>query len=650
VTIEQGISRARRSVDLFRVFAVVLAMAAAALFWVPGLRACRGDFPVPLDDVFIHFDFARSLARGHPFEWIAGQGYSSGETSPLYMAILAIGWAIGFRGEWLACFAAGVTIASIASAMLSLRMLAKSTCGSIAGSILLVAIGALDFALFSGMEVALFVALTFHTFVLADRVVRSPPHLRASRQWRLGAIGACLVWTRPEAAVIVFCLAVLAARHARSQSPLVAMIRVALPGALATLAIGGLNFVMTGDFASAGARLKLLTSNPYLSDLDRARELVLNLVYFFLKVLQGSAVAKPSFVWIFLGCALGPLLVRRTREVSATILSSALLFTLLVSINGAARFQGFRYYAPAVAMIVLAVAMGIGVVARRSKWIGIALGVFLGISAGWRVRPSIRFFAQASENIHDQQRYVGEVVVHHFSGPVLLGDAGAIAYFSYSGAVDAMGLGGFHGMPFTRAALNGEASMLELIQRLPQKERPRSMALYPSWFPVTTSSFVNGKIAWPVTIEHNVICGGPTKLVAETDWAPLTDEGVPHAVDELDVADVESEDAHQYEGHGFTVASVVDGKFDGGRIIPAGESESFVTLVPAPDAYVVLRSDRAIDARIELLGGTPLEIRARETEGWIEAQVGPVSIPAGTRVTIVARQWLRDFHVWIVTR
>ena len=92
-------------------------MAAAALFWVPGLRACRGDFPVPLDDVFIHFDFARSLARGHPFEWIAGQGYSSGETSPLYAAILAIGWAVGFRGDGLACFAAAVTIASMASAM-----------------------------------------------------------------------------------------------------------------------------------------------------------------------------------------------------------------------------------------------------------------------------------------------------------------------------------------------------------------------------------------------------------------------------------------------------------------------------------------------------------------------------------------------------
>jgi len=630
---------------------VVLTIAAAALFWFPGLRACRGDFPVPLDDVYIHFDFARSLARGHPFEWIAGQGYSSGETSPLYAFILAIGWAIGFRGDWLACFAAAITVTSIASAMLSLRSLVSSACGAIAGSILLVAIGALDFALFSGMEVALFVALTFHAFVLADRVVRSPPHLRSSRQWRLGAFGALLVWTRPEAAVVVFVLAVLAARHARSQSPFAALMRVALPGTLATFFIGALNYFMTGDFASAGARLKLLTSNPYLSDLDRARELVLNLVYFFLKVLQGSAVARPSFVWFFFACALLPLFVRRTREISAAILSSALLFTLLVSINGTARFQGFRYYAPAVAMLVLAVAMGIGVIARRSKWIGIVVGVFLGVSAGWRIRPSIHFFAQASQNIDEQQRHVGDMLLWRYyrAGPVLIGDAGAIPYVGGDRAIDAMGLGGFHRMPFTRAALNGEASTLELIQRMPAKERPTLMALYPNWFPVTTSYFATG-LQERVTIENNVICGGPTKLVADTNWAALDRDTPPEGVfDELDVADVISEDAHAYEGHGFTVAAVIDDMFDGGRIIPAGEHESFIARASSQNAFIVVRSDRAIDARVEI-GSVLIDLVAPARDGWNSAKAGPIAITSGARITIVARQWLRDFHVWIVTR
>ena len=43
-----------------------------------------GDWSAPLDDVFIHFDFARSTARGYPFQWLDRQGYSSGGTSLLY--------------------------------------------------------------------------------------------------------------------------------------------------------------------------------------------------------------------------------------------------------------------------------------------------------------------------------------------------------------------------------------------------------------------------------------------------------------------------------------------------------------------------------------------------------------------------------------
>src|SRR5207237_8588812 len=104
-----GFLRSRPSV----VLSVALALAVGALFWIPSLRAARGFFPAPLDDVYIHFDFARSLAAGHPFEWIPGNGFSSGETSPLYAAIVALGWAIGFRGRLVGVFSAIVPVASV---------------------------------------------------------------------------------------------------------------------------------------------------------------------------------------------------------------------------------------------------------------------------------------------------------------------------------------------------------------------------------------------------------------------------------------------------------------------------------------------------------------------------------------------------------
>ena len=116
-----------------------------------------------------------------------------------------------------------MTLASTrVAAMVSLRRLvgARGTCAAYAGSVLLVSVGALDFTLFSGMEFALFVALVLHAFVLAGRVLRADAYTRARAQWRLGAWGVLLEWTRPEAAVLVAVLSVLAARHARSQSPI----------------------------------------------------------------------------------------------------------------------------------------------------------------------------------------------------------------------------------------------------------------------------------------------------------------------------------------------------------------------------------------------------------------------------------------------
>src|SRR5512140_166032 len=117
--------RGRREDRLHLLFSAALAVAAGAAFWVPALRATGGDWPAPLDDVFIHYDFARATAAGHPFEWIAGQGYSSGETSPLYPLVLALGYLVGFRGPWLGAWAAIVALASVVVLMRSVRELVR---------------------------------------------------------------------------------------------------------------------------------------------------------------------------------------------------------------------------------------------------------------------------------------------------------------------------------------------------------------------------------------------------------------------------------------------------------------------------------------------------------------------------------------------
>lgn len=664
--------------------ASAIACAAGAIFWVPAAAAARGWFPAPLDDVYIHFDFARSLAQGHPFEWIPGQGYSSGETSPLYAFVLALGWLFGFRGRALGVWAAIVAIASVASLLSSVRRLVRPLPAWLAWllALLPLSIGVVDWALFSGMEVALFVAVLARALeALAS--LRGPDRAgptREARQWRLGGWGAALVLVRPEAAIIIAVLAIVAARGVGRRSAIAAVLRTSMPGALATMAVLGSNLLATGDARSAGAQLKLLSSNPFLSDVDRARVFAENLVVFWVKVMRSPAlfVVLP----LLAGCAL---VRRRHRPIASACLVSAIGWILLVSWNGNAPYHNFRYYAPALVLVSIAASLGISALAgggrTRRRMVGgvVAFGVAFGMGAA-KVPGQVTHFRSATANIRDQHIEVGERVARlPADARILLGDAGAIPYVSGRPAVDALGLGGYRRVPFARAAVHGEAATVELIERLAPSERPTHLALYPNWFGALTSRF--GIEIDRVTIEGNVICGGPTKGIYRADWStlgtspagnkrqPTKPQSSLAIVDEIDVADVIDEGEHGYSPPlphgGWTTLDILSDdsgarRFDGGRTIPEGKSESF-TVRSSASGPVTLRL--RIDA-----GARGIVLHARHTRHtreepreltlepsrdgiWRSASTSLDGVEAGDILTLEARGGeYRDYHIWLERR
>ncbi len=490
-------------------------MGVSASLWVPAMGATGGDFPAPLDDVYIHFDFARAAARGHPFSWIAGQGYSSGETAPAYAFVLAIGWALGFREMRLGWFAAAFAIVALVLAMRSLARVMSNASWLlvVATSALLVACGHVAFGVFSGMELALHVLLLVRAVEALGAIEGASPVGRARREWELGLWGALLVWTRPESVVILAPLAVAAARARTVRWPWGSLGRTLAPGAAATAVIAIANRACTGEWQSAGALLKLLSSNPFLSDVDRARELIVNLFHFTWKVLEGSLVATPALLLVLVAVAFAGALDRTLRDRTVALLVGAVLYALLVSWNGAARYQNFRYYVPAVVLLLLAVGHGAWAIERRRRGVGAALVALAAMSAFWRAGPQRSFFRRAAANIHGQQVRTGRALAERMGSDerVLVGDAGAIPYLADRGAIDALGLGGFRRMPFARGATVGEAATVELLQRLDAGDRPQWLALYPNWFGGITSHF--GTEVERFTIEDNVICGGPTKIV-----------------------------------------------------------------------------------------------------------------------------------------
>ena len=653
----------------------ILALAVGCAFWVPAMSAGRGYFPAPLDDVYIHFDFARSLASGHPFEWMPGNGYSSGETSPLYAVVLAAGWLLGFRDRLVAVFGAIVAVLAVASFVRSVQKICRPcpTSLTVLIALLLLSVGVVDWTLFSGMEVALFAAALGRTL---ETLVRSRARLderagqtREGSQWRLGMWGAALVLLRPEAGVLVAVFALSAARGAGGRSGIKAVLRAGMPGALATAAVLVTNRLATGEAQSAGAQLKLLSSNPYLSDVDRARVYVENLVTFALKgfTAELSALARAWLIVPLL--ALPALASRGRRSVASACLLGALAWVLMISFNSNSPYHNFRYYVPALLLVLTAAAVGAAALATAlgrasGPWIAGALVTLATIGAGARIPVQVTHFTRSVRNIRDQQIELGLRLGQRLAPGerVLLGDAGAIPFVSGRPAIDALGLGGYHVLPFTRAAVHGEAATVELIERLAPAERPAYLALHPNWFGVLTSRF--GVEIERVTLDDNVICAGPTKVIYRADWSALDVAHVPSSevVDELDVADVMSEQEHAYTppipNGGWTTFDILvdrDGlrRFDGGRIIPAGRAESFVVQHSAEgtrDVRLVVRIDaQATGIRVRTSRGIrDLTLAKTDGETWRLASAVIEAPLVGERLTLEAVGGpYRDYHVWI---
>jgi hypothetical protein len=160
------------------------------------LTACRltdGEGGVPLDDAWIHFQFARNLARGDGLSFNPGEP-TSGSTAPLWTVLLAgvylAGGEFPIAGQLLsgACFLAALA----ATYMLGVRLAGKRWAGWLAGMVV-AANGRMVWAGLSALETCLFAALSL--LAIGAHVSDRPAgryRLRTAALFGLAAL------TRPE--------------------------------------------------------------------------------------------------------------------------------------------------------------------------------------------------------------------------------------------------------------------------------------------------------------------------------------------------------------------------------------------------------------------------------------------------------------------
>jgi hypothetical protein len=648
-----------------------------------------GPWSAPLDDVFIHFDFARQAARGHPFEWSPGAGYSSGGTSLLYPLVLVPGFWLGLRGLNLMLWAAITASICVFGALLALRRMFKPLprAASYLLPPVLLSVGALDWSLWSGMEVALFVGVWSLAVIAWDdlRSAAAANGRPSSAAALLGVAGFLMCATRPEGIGALFVLVCSALWDHRKQPPLrvLALSLLAFAPACALLIAHGIaNRILTGESTAAGALVKLEMHHPYLS-----RQQVIDAWWFHVKY-QALRVTQYHFSdiswvgWSAWLIALYPLFVRSTRRAAVVLWLSMLAWVGIVALNGQVRWQNERYTMPAVAWLLTSAALGLGAAWFRLRrdarsLVPAALGLLLASVFVWRQAPRFReqlwFFGRASRNIYDQHVLAGRKLRDQFRpqpSRILVGDAGAIPYVADLPALDIIGLGGFHGLPFARATRQNVAAGIELIERIKPADRPDILAIYPSWWGDFPLWF--GRRIDEVPVRGNVICGGASKVLYQPRWESLDRSEQPFSlvagerrIDGVDMADLVSEGQHGYAFDNGAIGHVLmkllanpalprEDLWDAGRIVPPGVRQSFTLsgLDPARRVTLIVRAAPTEDVDLSLEADPNITVEARlpRTDGWLEQRI-ELGKPGVSQLAIrleAKRAELVLFHVWAV--
>jgi hypothetical protein len=757
---------------LYVLWSAAFTLASGRSFYRTMLADTGGEWSAPLDDVFIHFDYARATALGHPFEWTVGNGYSSGNTSLTYPFVLALGWWLGFVGRELMRWAAIVAAVSVFGTLVAARRLLvegpRDAWGKVASYLLaplFLGVGALSWSLWSGMEVAFFLG-TWAVALVAWRSLETHADRIESRAWFLGLAGALVVTTRPEAAASLAVFGLSAALHHHRQSlrrAFAILWRSGLP-AVCMLGLQAIaNRAFTGEWSANGAIVKLAINNPYMTRAEKLDDWIGNAKYAALRNLEyhfsnvdgaysgrlfgeadGSVFARAgrvfghaSWVGVFpFALALLPLAFGRTRRIATVLWAQIAAWFVIVALNGQVRWQNERYVMPAVAWLLILATMGVSVACRsqavrtraatalsllpmtlvgalvvqvtgvitrpagseavfRFSWLlALAGGMLFAlvlhkravrvavvafcIVLAWdhqipKMKDQLWFFGRASRNIRDQHLTLGAYLKKEHPKRVLVGDAGAILYESNRPGLDIIGLGGYHHLPFARAGVHGLPASLELLERVPNHDKPDILAIFPTWWGVLPIWFASAEIRrFPV--EGNVICGGYEHIVYKADWhtlgtgdrlrtMPVGDSAVRVHVD---VADLVSEKQNDYAfdrpANGWTEMHVLPDSadetrdmFDGGRRIKVGAGEHFTArgVTPLLPAHLTVRvaQEAATRVRVRVNGVEVGRLELAANNGWMEAQV-PLPADAvveGMRVELTNEgpADFVDYHAWI---
>jgi arabinofuranosyltransferase len=493
-------------------------------------RLTAGQGGVPLDDAWIHFQFARNLARGDGLSFNPGQP-TPGSTAPLWTLLLAAAYLVGGRfpvaGQVLSatCYLSMLMATYVIGKQVTGRRWAAWLAGMVVGLN-----GRMVWAGLSALETCLFATLSLLA-IGAHLNDRSHHHYRL----RTATLFGLAALSRPEG-YLLFALAVAdriwgylgqhetrntkhVLRIACSVSLFAAIVSPYLLFSLMTsghllpntyhakAAVSLLPDRAFRDFLSVGATY-LILDNPLLLPfflfglillIERASLLSLwcmglPLAYAFIRA---SLYQHGRYLMPLIPCnaIVGVVGLREVRKI-------------ILNRKGAKDTEEYRKTLGSPCIFAA------NKLASAGRWAAILIAMLVIAGTAWRLPTMANQYAQNVDNINQMHVALGHWVEENTppDAVVALNDIGAIAYISERPVIDLAGLV----TPEVTPALRAPEQTQQLIDFMAERD-VAYVIIFPNWFPGLASSDELREV-YRITLENRTITGGETMVVYRANW------------------------------------------------------------------------------------------------------------------------------------
>ncbi len=662
---------------------LILVVAVLAQRTISAVLAKVGHAAAVLDDSYIHFQYARAIASGHPLRFQPGAPVTSGATSMLWPALLAPFWALGARDDAIVWASWALSFAALGALAWEASELTERLAGRVAAvgaGAMTLTFGGFVWSAASGMEVLPFAWAIARATRRASEWSEASP---ADRDRRHAAELVALAWIaalfRPEGAVTALFVAASLAAFPRRQAWRDRLVSLAAAASLFALPL--LLWAVTGSPRSNTAVAKLLPGNPYYAGSALFTAVAANA-----KLLIGTLLNGQTYSAEFLPRGGAPLAMAGLGAVgvlgarAGARWRAAGILLLALTMFAPCFYYTFlwnrlRYLWPfatgwIVGLACLARLAGDLAGAVRPRWrimTGLGCGALVGLFAS-RLDWVIDDVAQSASGIDRQQVLLGRWAKSNLSATARIGvnDTGAIAYFSDRTTFDVVGLTTEGEARYWVAGAGSRFEHYERLHASAPEKLPTHFIVYPEWMGMDA---VLGEPLEEATVTDATILGGQTMRAYVADWSklgsgeePWTRSGASHVVDTLDVADLESEEDHDYEllGARDGEETAHEGASpDGAIVVDGGRTQRWIERFTAhlpPGAAVrgIVRLDGPPGTHVQILAnGQPIgSFELGDDDDWVERTFDIPAGMGGERSTLELRAdggAMTTFHYWFVT-